>query len=262
MKKARSANNDSGLSEILNRAEQVIKTARKHKQPLTGSGFYAKKHATTHAEATLALRELTTRCSELLDGKLAPKIAELEKCVQLFFAPESTYPERVTAKQRCDFLLKTEFNPILSKRPVLPSDSFFPLEILAVGNRNYIRRTAEQACGNYDCGWYDGAAVMARKLLETLIIEAYEAKGLDCKLKKADGNFHYLSVLIDILLSETAFNVSRNTKSALPKLKDLGDQSAHNRRYIARQSDLDKIKRELRITLEELVHLAGFDGAK
>jgi hypothetical protein len=113
-------------------------------------------------------------------------------------------------------------------------------------------------CGCYDLGWYDSAAVMARRLLETLIIEVYETKGIDSKLKKSDGTFHHLSGLIGVLLNETSFNISRNTKSSLPKLKDLGDQSAHNRRYIARQADLDTIKRDLRIALEEFVHLAGF----
>jgi hypothetical protein len=100
---------------------------------------------------------------------------------------------------------------------------------------------------------------MARRLLETLIIEVYEKKGLDAKLKRADGTFHQLSVLIGILLNETSFNLSRNTKSALPKLKELGDHSAHNRRYIARQPDLDAVKRDFRVALEEFVHLAGFN---
>ncbi len=99
---------------------------------------------------------------------------------------------------------------------------------------------------------------MARRLLETLIIELYESKKLDHKIKKPDGAFQYLSGLISVMLSETAFNLGRNTKRALPVLKDLGDQSAHNRRYTARQPDLDSVKRELRITIEELVHLTGY----
>ena len=79
---------------------------------------------------------------------------------------------------------------------------------------------------------------MARRLLETLIIGLYECKKLDGTLKKPDGTFHYLSGLIGVLLNKTTFNISRNTRKALPRLKDLGDQSAHNRRYTARQQDI------------------------
>ena len=38
----------------------------------------------------------------------------------------------------------------------------------------------------------------------------------------------------------------------------MGDLSAHNRRYIARKIDLDKLKDDLRIVLEELIHIIDY----
>jgi len=156
-------------------------------------------------------------------------------------------------------LLRTSIVPLLQVAPLhAPSDKLFPLEIVK-NTRPYIEKIAVQACGCYDLGWYDGASVMARRLLERLIIELFEEKKIDDKIKRPDGTFQYLSGLIAATLSEkTAFNLGRNSKTALPLLKDLGDQSAHNRRYTARKPDLDGVKRELRVAIEELVHLIGF----
>ena len=41
--------------------------------------------------------------------------------------------------------------------------------------RGYIERVVNQINGSYEKGWYDCCAVMTRRLLETLIIETYEA---------------------------------------------------------------------------------------
>lgn len=38
----------------------------------------------------------------------------------------------------------------------------------------------------------------------------------------------------------------------------MGDQSAHNRQYFAQSSDIEKIKDDLRIVLDELVHLIDY----
>ena len=137
-----------------------------------------------------------------------------------------------------------------------PTESLFPLELFS-SSRKYIKLVAEQCCGSYDGGYYDAASVMSRRLLETLIIEAFEFYKIDSRIKNPDGSFFYLGKLIPALMSETAWNLSRGVKSALPVLKDLGDQSAHNRRYLAKKSDLDNIKREFRITIEELLHLSN-----
>ena len=135
------------------------------------------------------------------------------------------------------------------------TEALFPLELFS-NSRTYIKLVAGQCCGSYDNGYYDAASVMARRLLETLIIEIFEARKIDDRIKNPDGSFFYLSRLIPALLNEPAWNLSRSVRRALPKLKDLGDQSAHNRRYLAKKADLDDIKRDFRVTIEELMHLS------
>jgi len=125
------------------------------------------------------------------------------------------------------------------------------------GTRGYIERVVNQVNGAYENGWYDACAVMLRRLLETLIIEAFEHHGADYKIKNTTGDFHYLKDLIDKCLQEAAWNLSRNCKQAMPKLKDVGDKSAHSRRYNAHRGDIDPLLSDIRIVVQELVYLAG-----
>jgi len=124
------------------------------------------------------------------------------------------------------------------------------------GTRGYIERIVNQINGCYQEGWYDGCAVMMRRLLETLIIETYEHHKIEQRIKKPDGDFVYLSDLISLLLSESSWNLGRNTKKALVSIKNIGDYSAHSRRYNANRQDIDDIKNDFRIVVQELLYLS------
>src|SRR5437763_40075 len=75
--------------------------------------------------------------------------------------------------------------------------------------------------------------LMIRRLVETLIIETFEAHGIADRIKNPGGDFFHLADLVNITLAETSWNLGRNTKQALRDLKDVGDKSAHSRRFIA-----------------------------
>ncbi|WP_217495390.1 hypothetical protein [Halofilum ochraceum] len=140
----------------------------------------------------------------------------------------------------------------------LPSYSHQVLpKSLYKNTRGYIEKVANQVNGCYEKGWFDAAAVMARRLLETLIIECFEKHNIAAKIKNSNGDFYHLRDLVGLFLGETTWNVGRNTKRALPRLKDIGDKSAHSRRYTARRSDLDKVRVELRDVTEELLYIGG-----
>jgi hypothetical protein len=125
-----------------------------------------------------------------------------------------------------------------------------------LNTRAYLERIAHQINGCYENGWYDACSVMLRRFIETLIIEAFEANGIDNKIKNTAGDFFYLSDLVTITLAEPSWNLSRNTKKSLPKLKDLGDKSAHSRRFLALRNDIDKLIPDIRVVSQELIMLA------
>lgn len=128
---------------------------------------------------------------------------------------------------------------------------------LVRGTRGYIERVCHQINGSYENGWYDACAVMMRRLIETLIIEAFERHKIDHKIKNAStGDFFFLRDLVDSTLRETSWNLGRNTKQALPRLKLVGDQSAHSRRYNAHREDIDRVISDFRTVCQELIYLA------
>lgn len=122
--------------------------------------------------------------------------------------------------------------------------------------RGYIELVANQINGTYENGWYDACAVMIRRLLETLIIETYETHLISAKIKNPTGDFLYLKDLIDKCLQETTWNLTRNCKQAMPKLKDIGDKSAHSRRYNAHKPDIEALVKDIRLVVQEFVYLA------
>lgn len=128
---------------------------------------------------------------------------------------------------------------------------------LVKGTRGYVERIANQINGAYENGWYDAAAVMLRRLIETLIIEAFEKHGIADRIQNSAGDFFFLRDLINATLSEASWNLGRNTKLALPKLKDIGDKSAHSRRYLAHRTDLEQLLSDVRTVVQELLFLSG-----
>ncbi len=129
---------------------------------------------------------------------------------------------------------------------------------LVSNTRGYIERVVYQINGCYEKGWFDGCSVLMRRLIETLVIECFEAYGISQKIKNpGTGDFFNLSELVNCTLRETAWNLSRNTKRSLPKLKSVGDQSAHSRRYNAHREDIDKLIPDFRIACQELLYLAN-----
>ncbi|MER9727664.1 DUF4145 domain-containing protein [Mesorhizobium sp. LNJC405B00] len=140
----------------------------------------------------------------------------------------------------------------------LPSERQLVVPMSLVrGTRGYIEKVANQINGTYEHGWYDASAVMIRRLLETLIIEAFEAHKIADRIKGPSGDFLFLRDMIEKALKEQTWNLGRNCKAALPRLKDVGDKSAHSRRFIAQVSDVQQLLPEIRVVVQELLFLAA-----
>ena len=138
-----------------------------------------------------------------------------------------------------------------------PSSNLVIMKPLTRGTRSYIAAIAQQINGAYENGWYDACAVMIRRLIETLIIETFEKHGVAHKIKGSSGDYLFLRDLISTTLQETAWSPSRNLKAALPKLKDVGDKSAHNRFFVAKRGDIQPLLVDIRTVVQELLFQSG-----
>lgn len=161
----------------------------------------------------------------------------------------------LNAAKAIDQEIRREFGPP-DEGLLAETQSVVPRSLVR-GTRGYLEKVGNQANGCYENGWYDGCAVLVRRLIETLIIEAHEKHGIADRIKNGQGDFLYLSDLIICCLQEQSWNLSRNCRQALPKLKDIGDKSAHSRRYIAQRGDIDPLLSDIRLVVQELLFLAG-----
>lgn len=138
--------------------------------------------------------------------------------------------------------------------PVANQDQGFLPRSVWNGTRQYIENIAGQINSSYEFEVYDGAAVLCRRLIETLLIECYEHLEISAQIKSGS---EYL-MLRDIINHAVGggLTLGRDAKKFLPKIKELGDRSAHNRRFNAKQADLDKLESGIRLVAEELIQIA------
>lgn len=234
------------LERLAKEATETAKKARRSRKSLSGDNFYANKLATLRADATNAFRDLApTSAGE------SSVIAELLETV---FSATADPKERTSAYQELCYNLRTTWRSAAVPKE---DEGLFPLSLLARANRGYLVSVGRQMNGAYGMNWYDAAAVMMRRLVEISIIEAFEAKGIEVKIKDSSGNYFQLSDLISKALVEPSFALSRNAKKALPGLRDLGHMSAHGRYFTAQKADVDAVKPGCRIVIEEFLHHAN-----
>ena len=239
------------------RACEIAKTAKRNQKSLAGANPYGDRF---HGVA-VSISTAEGKVRPLLNS-LDLQAADLDNFARNLSVLKST--DGLTARQRADALkeLRLLCQSVILPRiesmtasPVPTTEQVLPLAVVKE-TRGYLEQIVTQANGNYEHQWYDACSVMIRKLVEILIIAVFEAKGEAAAIKK-DGNFLMLSGLVDAILARTDWNLGRETKIALPLLKSLGDRSAHNRHYMARKVDVDKVLPGLRVTVEDLLHHAN-----
>lgn len=235
------------LDELIKKAMEVAKKARSSGASLSGDNFYANKLVELRIQALNQFKEMPERS--------AGEVATIAEMIQTTFTPDTPWKERVSISRELFVLLQTVWKDEKPKK-VEQAVGLFPLSILNQTKRGYLVLIGREINGCYDGALFDGCAVMMRRLLEVVIIEAYEGCGIDAKIKNANGDFDQLTELITKALGESTWNLSRNTKKHLPRLKDLGHQSAHGKYFHAKPEDIQKLEDGFRVVIEEFLHIA------
>lgn len=139
------------------------------------------------------------------------------------------------------------------------SAGYIPVAIWK-STRGYIESVCKQLNGCFRASYYDAAAVMLRRLLETLIIEAYEYLKRQNEIQDGGGNYFMLKDLVERACGEkghTGLNLGRDSKITLKEARDIGNWSAHARRYNAIAADLTKIQSGVRVAVQDIIHIAN-----
>ncbi len=144
--------------------------------------------------------------------------------------------------------------------PQIDHNQGFLVSAVWENTRPYIEAVCRQMNGCYVATYFDGASVMMRRLIETLIIEAYEHLKREGEIKDLQHNYYMLNGLVERASGENThpgLHLSRDGKAALKSIKGLGDKSAHNRRYVAVKADLENVRSGLRLVSQELIQIAN-----
>jgi|SRR6185312_3826423 len=156
--------------------------------------------------------------------------------------------------------LDNAYNEYVRSKSLPASDSIVPMSLVA-GTRGYIERVCDQINKSFDAHLYDCTAVMCRRLLETLIIEVYERVGRAAEIRNG-RHFVGLSDMVTYLEKDAAIFISKPAMNALKNFKTLGDLSAHNRHYNARETDIEPHRAGIRLIVEELLYRADLHPSR
>jgi hypothetical protein len=233
----------------------IVKKARKHRFGLGSHPFYAPRASAALAGIRKCFVLLQRNYPSERFGGVAFQLSAIEplvtRLVKIFPSDVEGMKEllaEISFKVQSD--LEAEFNQPESKPLSSSAAGFVPEEIIE--ERHHVpKKILWEANRCYDAACYNACAAMLRRLIETLIIGAYEHHGIGDKIRK-DGEYIEFGALIGKAAAETAFKLGRDTKRVLPELKYFGDVGAHSRMILVRRPDLDRLHNQVRGAVEEL----------
>lgn len=156
-------------------------------------------------------------------------------------------------------LIRDWFPDLDGVQPLIDHRAGYLPEPIWRNTRGYIEEVCRELNGAFHNAYYNSAAVMLRRLLETLIIEAYEHLGRADEIKDGGGNYLMLSDLAERACGERGhkgLNLGRDSKAALKEARSIGNWSAHARRFLAHVGDLTKFQTGVRLLVQELIQIA------
>lgn len=132
-------------------------------------------------------------------------------------------------------------------------DNIIPLS-LVTGTRGYVLSLAKQINICYEHSAFDGAAVLMRRLIEVLLIHAFDAHGEITEIQDSTGRTKNLNAIITTALQSNRLNLSKPVKGCLGTFRQLGNFSAHAIHYNAKKGDIKNVALDYRVSVEELLY--------
>lgn len=150
-----------------------------------------------------------------------------------------------------------EFGSAWSDTETIISESELLDENKFLGKRKYLDRLVKQINHTYANNCYDACAVLLRRLFEVLLIMSYQSLGIDDEIRDKSGNgYLMLESIVGNAKNNSTLKLSR-IKNEFDTFRKVGNFSAHNITYTAGKKDIDDIKLDYRVMLEELYNKAN-----
>lgn len=183
--------------------------------------------------------------NKLTKGKEKAFVLSKEKSAMIEFIPAILQDiERNYAKLWQDYI------SIESSSEIIDEQKF-------MGKRNYLDQLIRQINHSYANNCYDAAAVLMRRLFEILLVLSYQKLKIDNQIKDSTGTgYIMLEGIVKNAKNNQILRLSR-IKNEFDTFRKVGNFSAHNITYTAGKKDIDDIKLNYRVMLEELYNKAG-----
>lgn len=218
--------------------------------------FYHYKEAGVDRFTMTLISDLLQQC-----GFSAPNTSRLKDKLtkgksKVFLVPKASKGELEFIPATLQGLEK-EYCSLWNDVETIESDSELLDETKFVGKRNYIDRLIMQINHSYANNCYDACAVLMRRLFEVLLVLSFQHYGIDDEIKDASGaGYIMLDSIVKKAKNSTVLKLSR-IKNEFDTFRMVGNFSAHNITYTAGKKDIDDIKLNYRVMLEELYDKAG-----
>jgi len=246
------------LVEVSYAAYDLGKRAAKAKQSLVTDNRYGRKFH----ELQIEIARIRSQISPALNNS---QVADVDRTALINALDVIVQTQKVTTSSRHEAykivkrICEASLEPMIENdsRMTMPqSDSVIPMDVFR-DIPGYYSKLAIQINGCYEAKWYDACGVVMRKVIESLIIDVYAQNSRVTEIQDANGDFYMLRTLVDIMIKDTSWALGRDTKKALPEIKQIGDRSAHTRDYITTRKDIDGVRAGFRVAVDELLHKAG-----
>jgi len=152
-----------------------------------------------------------------------------------------------------------EYLSLVQEPAVDVGDHLLPDQII-LGTKPYLEKLAWEINGCYQYQFYDGCAVMMRRLIESLLIEAFVKAGHVQSIRK-DNEFMMLAGIINVAKTGNCIMLARGSDDILEAIKYAGDRAAHSRTYVSVPNDVSDLIPRFRTIVAELLNLAGIHRA-
>lgn len=129
-------------------------------------------------------------------------------------------------------------------------EELFSLELLNDANSYYVKLLKSiNSCYKYEL--YDACYVLIRKLISSLLIDIIEKNGHIEEIYDND-KVKDLKEIISVFLNKSYWKYSKGINDTLNNIRLYGNNSVHNKYFIANKNDIDRDYHNYRFLIEEL----------
>lgn len=125
------------------------------------------------------------------------------------------------------------------------------------GKRPYIDRLIRQINFTYANNCFDACAVLMRRLFEVLLVLSYQNNNIENAITNSQGYHFMLEGIVKDAVQNRVLNIPSRIRKNFDSFREVGNNSAHSITYTAGQKDIDDIKINYRVMMEELYNKSG-----